>query len=404
MGNTASSSKDKTQDSMGSSDRLDAPIKAAHGRNGSPKWPLPKCTRKVAAENRPGYNSVNASEYEDEPEVLQAKIKMLAKMIKDSKQCTAYTGAGISVSAGISDYATQKENEGKEVEGDETPKDSPIYLRPTSAHRTLVALYRAGLLKHWVQQNHDGLPQKAGMPQWDMNEIHGSWFDPTNRIVPMDGMLRGDLVALLSVWAKRADLVLVLGTSLAGMGADRMCHDAAKRAASGNGLGSVIVSVQQTPHDAESSLRIFARLDRVFELLKEEMGLSVDPMDTPLPTEKDDEFLVPYDKDGKLLPEGYTEDQMTRLDLSKGARVRQTIGHFAGSVGKVVGRDRIGNFVIDFMERSKEESANTEDRIPTDIRRCFGAWWPQTLVAGKVDMMPLVNLSQKKWKIAEPVA
>ena len=27
----------------------------------------------------------------------------------------------------------------------------------------------------WVQQNHDGLPQKAGFPQQDMIEIHGSW-------------------------------------------------------------------------------------------------------------------------------------------------------------------------------------------------------------------------------------
>lgn len=42
----------------------------------------------------------------------------------------------------------------------------------------LVALSRAGYLKHWVQQNHDGLPQKAGYPQEHINEIHGAWFDP----------------------------------------------------------------------------------------------------------------------------------------------------------------------------------------------------------------------------------
>ena len=31
------------------------------------------------------------------------------------------------------------------------------------------------MLSFWVQQNHDGLPQKAGFPQWLLNEIHGSW-------------------------------------------------------------------------------------------------------------------------------------------------------------------------------------------------------------------------------------
>ena len=33
------------------------------------------------------------------------------------------------------------------------------------------------VLHRLVQQNHDGLPQKAGVQQELMNEIHGSWFD-----------------------------------------------------------------------------------------------------------------------------------------------------------------------------------------------------------------------------------
>ena len=32
-------------------------------------------------------------------------------------------------------------------------------------HRVLAALQKAGLLHGWIQQNHDGLPQKAGFPQ-----------------------------------------------------------------------------------------------------------------------------------------------------------------------------------------------------------------------------------------------
>ena len=48
-----------------------------------------------------------------------------------------------------------------------------------------------------MQQNHDGLPQKAGYPQQHLNEIHGAWFDPTNPVVPMSGTLREDLMTWL---------------------------------------------------------------------------------------------------------------------------------------------------------------------------------------------------------------
>lgn len=42
----------------------------------------------------------------------------------------------------------------------------------------LVALSKKGWVHHWLQQNHDGLPQKAGFPQEKINEVHGAWFDP----------------------------------------------------------------------------------------------------------------------------------------------------------------------------------------------------------------------------------
>jgi len=111
---------------------------------------------------------MNASEYQDDPDVLREKIACLAKMVLSSKQMTAYTGAGISTSSGIGDYATKgKEKSKKKKAG------SMLLARPTLAHRTLTALHEAGYLKHWIQQNHDGLPQKAGFPQEHMNEIHG---------------------------------------------------------------------------------------------------------------------------------------------------------------------------------------------------------------------------------------
>jgi NAD-dependent SIR2 family protein deacetylase len=46
------------------------------------------------------------------------------------------------------------------------------HAKPTIGHRSLVELWRYGKLQNWVQQNHDGLPQKAGFPQECINEIH----------------------------------------------------------------------------------------------------------------------------------------------------------------------------------------------------------------------------------------
>merc|ERR1711935_1021810 len=65
----------------------------------------------------------------------------------------------------------------------------------------------------WIQQNHDGLPQKAGFPQDKINEVHGSWYNPANPVVKYTGSLKDDeeewmTKALVAhpelVWALRA--------------------------------------------------------------------------------------------------------------------------------------------------------------------------------------------------------
>ena len=78
---------------------------------------------------------------------------------------TCTTHAGISTSSGIPDYASR--NPTGERNAPEKPKG--LDVRPTIAHRVLVELYRKGLIHGWVQQNHDGLPQKAGLPQAAIN-------------------------------------------------------------------------------------------------------------------------------------------------------------------------------------------------------------------------------------------
>lgn len=156
-------------------------------------------------------------------------------MVRRSRHCVAYTGAGISTAAGIGDYAS-KAGARSSVLPKKLSKGTPfnaaeaIDAAPTLAHYALTAMHSARILHEWVQQNHDGLPQKAGFPQAALNEIHGSWFDPANPVVPMDGNLRADLVARLRQTSHDADLVLSIGTSMSGVMADQLVSSVGRRA------------------------------------------------------------------------------------------------------------------------------------------------------------------------------
>merc|ERR1711904_154860 len=107
----------------------------------------------------------------------------------------------------------------------------------------LAELNRQNLLHGWVQQNHDGLPQKAGYRQEAINEIHGSWFDPSNPVVKYSGSLKEDLFPRMERAAETADLVLVLGTSLGGMNADQVAVETARRSRNQSCLGTVIINL-----------------------------------------------------------------------------------------------------------------------------------------------------------------
>jgi len=218
-----------------------------HGTLGNPSWPAPEQVVFCEEENRPGYTSTHAHEWRDSTDVLRAKIELLSVLIEKSKRCVAYTGAGISVASGIHDYAS-KAKDSISSAGKRTVLLSPFHAQPTLAHHVLTALQRQGHLAHWVQQNHDGLPQKAGFPQSHLNEVHGAWYDPSNPTVPMEGELREDCACLMHQWAEDADLALGLGTSMSGMNADRVVSQTANRALKEEVgvIGSVIINLQKT--------------------------------------------------------------------------------------------------------------------------------------------------------------
>jgi len=359
---------------------------ALHGLLGSTSWGAPRLVRACNDEARPGYKTMLAHEYEDEPEVLNAKVQILADLIRRSKACVAYTGAGISTASGISDYATKAAGSAGGVQ--KKTRRSPYEAEPSLAHRVLTAMYTAGSLKHWVQQNHDGLPQKAGFPQKDMNEVHGAWWDPSNPVVPMDGTLREDLVTSMYEWAAKADLCLALGTSMVGMNADRVAVDPAQRAQrrAEGALGTVIVTLQQTQYDKLSSLRIFAKIDTVMERLAAELKL-LEPLAAPAPARAPPCALLsglPYGPDGCR-----KAGASLTLDLRVGSRCRivnqpkwdeERHGNVCIVVEAPDAIAREGHVMIQFDSPGKKS-----------VTRFVGSWWLDAARAGEVEVLPLLS-------------
>lgn len=267
---------------------------------------------------------------------------------------------------------------------------SPYSLKPNLGHLTIAALEKAGLVWRVVQQNHDGLLQKAGVPQQRINEIHGNWFDPSNPVVKMKEALREDLFMDLQDVENEADLVLTLGSSLAGMNADRIVASCGKRAEKGisNQWGSVIVSLQRTPYDSKSSLRVFSTIDAFMRILATELSLEVQgpaswglPAEDLLPFGADtDVFVVPYGSDGTLAKGGASKDRFV-LDLREGSSLVVTMGADEGQSAVVVGKHPEGHYKLNVH---RAESAGGTKRLVF-----LGRWWIDAAVNGQVPRLPL---------------
>jgi NAD-dependent SIR2 family protein deacetylase len=370
-----------------------------HGSLGEPHWSTPECvtTFDVAARDYCD-ERIMAHEYCESEETLAEKVAILAGLIRSAKGLVAFTGAGISTAAGIDDYASKAKEASVTAAGRPVVKDWKL-ARPTHAHRVLAAMHDSGHLHHWVQQNHDSLPQKAGYPQHAINEIHGSLHDPANPIVPYEGSLRDDLFGWLHEWQRRGDLVLALGTSLSGFNVDSVAQAAANKAARSAGLGLVIVNLQRTPYDDECSLRIFARCDDVLDRLAHELDIAVRPMDAVYAPRlaagsqlSDDVVRVPFDAiNGEPCDD---PERWATWDLRVGRRVRLTGGPYAGDVGRVMEKSADGSYRIRF-EDSVHPTFNVKRR-PFSL--WLGPWWLEAATHGHGIVpggrVPLVNVAE----------
>jgi len=351
--------------------------------------------------NRPGYNSMPSHEYRDDPRTLQKKIALLAELVRSSSNCMAYTGAGISTTAGIDDYASKKSGKQSKLNENRKKVKKPRYAKPTLGHRVLTELYHTGHLKHWVQQNHDGLPQKAGYPQHEINEIHGGWWDVSNTVVPMSGSLRSDLFSWMCEWQEKADLTLAMGTSLCGMSADDCVSDPADRfQKEEKGFGSIIIGLQRTPMDEISSIRFYGTIDQIVSLLAREMDLIIKPYKTLVPDVPNDAqiaewvFKVPYDAEGKLTT---NPDEMIIWDLRKGKQILIAAGAGKGFEGTITGfYPNTPHLAVQTLRQYQGESFGKEKKT-----YYLGNWWIETITKGLWHAIPMVNKTitlQKDYK------
>jgi len=297
------------------------------------RWPNPKRTRDCEDKSRPEYTEVRAHEYRDTDEVLKEKIKLFAHLVKQSKNCVAYTGAGLSVASGLDDYATKAKETITTRPHVAADRGSGYLAFPNKGHEALARLYKQGYLKKVVNQNHDCLLQKSGFPQHAVNEIHGSWFDPSN---PGGNILRDDLFDELLLLEEATDLCVALGTSLSGLNADRLAKTPAKKYP-GKGFGLIIVTLQETQLDSICTLRIFATLDEVMTMLAHELVLPELPKKSAEQQTGQDRLNVftnlPYNpQTGKR-----STTKTCSLDLNEGSRIKILLGSYAGSKG-VVGK------------------------------------------------------------------
>jgi len=116
-------------------------------------WPGPQLVAASEESSRADQgNHIKANEFLDDLDVLEQKMELVANLIRKSRFCVAYTGAGLSKSSGIPDYATKAANSIAKA-----PKiTSNLDAQPTYAHRVIAAMEKRGFIKYYVQQNHDG--------------------------------------------------------------------------------------------------------------------------------------------------------------------------------------------------------------------------------------------------------
>lgn len=266
-------------------------------------------------------NEEDKREYFDSDTELETKVNLLTEWIRNSNHFIAFTGAGISTSAGIPDYRSGYNTvlptgPGEwEKAAQKRPSNQKLLLSPiekalpTSTHMSLVKLMNENYLKCLVSQNIDGLHRKSGISPSRLTEVHGntnlelckkcgkeymrdfevrnnthihshetgrSCDDPEckgeliDSIINFGENLNSKIIQKAFKHGRKADVCLVLGTSLRVRPAALVAAETAER-----GGKLVIVNIQKTPYDDCASLVIHAFCDTVMNMVMEKLKLTI---------------------------------------------------------------------------------------------------------------------------------
>jgi NAD-dependent deacetylase len=123
---------------------------------------------------------------------MDNNIYVIAQQIAEAGRNVVFTGAGISTESGIPDFRSKggiwdkyrpvmfdEFMSSEEARIEYWKRKSELYddlvrAKPNPAHKSLVELYKMGLLEAVITQNIDGLHQKAGLPDERVIELHGN--------------------------------------------------------------------------------------------------------------------------------------------------------------------------------------------------------------------------------------
>lgn len=114
--------------------------------------------------------------HDGQAEIDAAAASTAALLLRGS--ALVFTGAGISVAAGIPDYrGTIGVDTRAELRDEEAPSGTDYTaLVPTRTHRAIARWGRVGFVQHVITQNCDDLHARAGTPRGRLTELHGNVF------------------------------------------------------------------------------------------------------------------------------------------------------------------------------------------------------------------------------------
>lgn len=249
-------------------------------------------------------------ERSDSAEVVAEKVAKLAEMIRKSNHFVAFTGAGISTSAGIPDFRGPNGKWTRQAQGlAPVTGVTAVKALPTATHMSLVELQKQGKLKYVISQNCDGLHRQSGLPAAAISELHGNGkmeicedcgeryfrdfkcdrmekrFDHfTGRFCRCKGRLLNSTIdfgqnlepgpiEMATEQSAKADLHLALGSSLTVTPACDMPKMTAKK----RDGALVICNRQKTPLTDLAAFQIYADTDTVMKMVMEHLGMEVPP-------------------------------------------------------------------------------------------------------------------------------